>query len=72
MVKMRSFIFLLLLAGALPFALSACDSDGPAEQAGENVDHATEQTGDAVENTMDKAEDKADEMGDKIDRQTEN
>lgn len=71
-MKIRSFIFLLLFASTLPFALSACDSEGPAEKAGENVDQATERAGDAAENAMDKAEDKTEQMQDRVEEQTEN
>lgn len=70
-MKLRNFIFLLVLAGALPFALGACDSEGPAEKAGENVDQATENAGDAAENAHDKVENKMDEMGDKIEQKTD-
>lgn len=34
--------------------LAACDSEGPAEQLGENIDNAVEETGDAIENATDK------------------
>ena len=71
-MKIRSFIFLLLFVSALPFALNACDSEGPAEKAGENVDKATERAGDAAENAMDKAEEKTEQMRDKVEQQTEN
>lgn len=34
---------------SLMLALPACESDGPAEQAGESVDRAVDQAGEAVE-----------------------
>ena len=47
---------LIPLAGAL----AACDSEGPAEEAGETVDDAAEDAGDAAEDAGDAAEDAAD------------
>ena len=40
---------LIPLAGAL----AACDSEGPAEEAGETVDDAAEDAGDAAEDATD-------------------
>lgn len=37
----------LLIAGML--ALAGCDNDGPAENAGEEIDEAVEEAGDAVD-----------------------
>lgn len=71
-VKIRTLIFILLLAGALPFALSGCgDSEGPAEQAGENIDEAAEETDEATENMMDQTEESAEEMGESMDEAAE-
>lgn len=39
----------LFIVLGLMLALPACESDGPAEQAGENVDQAVDQAGEAVE-----------------------
>lgn len=49
------------LALLFSLGLSACDSsDGPAEQAGEDVDRAMEKAGDQMEEAGDKAEDATD------------
>lgn len=46
---------LALLLGFGTAGLAACDSaDGPAEQAGEKVDNATQDAGQALENAGDK------------------
>ena len=45
---------LLALAMLGATGLAACDSEGPAEQLGENIDNAVEETGDAIENATDK------------------
>lgn len=52
---------LAFLLGLGTAGLAACDStDGPAEQAGEKIDNATQKAGQAVEN-----------MGDNIQKQAE-
>lgn len=48
----------ILLALPLVFvlggtALSGCDDQGPAEEAGENVDETADEAGDAAEDTFD-------------------
>jgi hypothetical protein len=46
---------LALLLGLGTAGLAACDNaDGPAEQAGEKVDNATQDAGQALENAGDK------------------
>ena len=48
----------LAMAMALPLFLAGCDmNDGPAEEAGENVDEAIGETGEAIEDTGDKVQD---------------
>lgn len=42
-----------LLVSALLIPLSACDRDGPLEEAGEAVDDTVEDVGDAVEDATD-------------------
>jgi hypothetical protein len=52
---------ILAMAIATPFGLTGCDSnDGPAEEAGENVDDAVDRAGDRIEDAGDKMEDKMD------------
>lgn len=41
----------------LAFSLAACDTDGPAENAGERMDDAVENTGDAMQDAGDNIED---------------
>lgn len=53
----------LILAAVIPaFALLAgCDTnEGPAEEAGAEIDNAVESAGDSIEETGDKIEDKVD------------
>jgi hypothetical protein len=45
---------LALMAG---FGVTACEEEGPAEEAGEAVDESAEDVGEALEDTGDKVED---------------
>jgi predicted small secreted protein len=58
-----------LLAIFFAFALAACD--GPAEDAGEDVDEAMENTEDTMEETMENTEETIEETGDAIEEQTD-
>lgn len=58
------------IAGALLTAialvtLTACN-DGPAEEMGEDIDHAIEKSSNSIDNTMDKAGEKLEEAGDSM------
>jgi hypothetical protein len=46
-----------LLAGAMLMTLSACEPQGPAENAGEKVDNAAEKAGEKVDDAVGKAGD---------------
>jgi hypothetical protein len=46
----------VLPALVLAFGLYGCESEGPAERAGESIDRTTEQAGDAVERAGDRIE----------------
>lgn len=46
-------LFLVLSGGAF---LTACDNQGPAEEAGENIDDAVEDAGDSMEDAGDEVE----------------
>lgn len=45
-----------ILSAFFALALAGCDTEGPAEEAGEKVDRAMERSGEAVERAGDKAE----------------
>lgn len=49
-------LFAMLIVGLFAGALVACEEQGPAEQAGEAVDNATEEAGEALEEAGDAAE----------------
>lgn len=52
MKKFTSLFSSLLLASM--FALSACEQEGPAERAGEQIDEAVEEAGDKIEDATDR------------------
>jgi len=56
----------VLAALFLSFALSACEEEGPAEQAGEAVDDAAEQTSEAVDDAMEKTGEAMDDAAEKM------
>jgi hypothetical protein len=57
----------LLLASGLAFGLTACDEQGPLEEAGEEVDEAFEDAGDGIDDAVDDAADAIEDAGDEID-----
>ena len=64
MLKREKSVSAALMMGALVVALSACQKqEGPAEQAGKQVDQATEKVGEQIEKAGDSIQDAA--KGDK-------
>jgi hypothetical protein len=57
MMKPEKTIAAALIMGGLLVALSACQKEGPAEQAGKEVDQATEKVGEQIEKTGDDIQD---------------
>ena len=53
-------------------AVTACDKQGPAEEAGERIDNSTERMGDKIEDATDNAGEKMEDAGDKIEDKTDN
>jgi predicted small secreted protein len=54
MRKSRLTVLMLALMMALgSVTLAGCENQGPAEEAGENIDETVEETGDAVEDASD-------------------
>jgi len=52
---LRTIFSIAFLIGAL--GISACDSDGPMEEAGEEIDEAAEEVEDSAEDTADEIDD---------------
>lgn len=66
-----STIFRTLTLTTLVVLLSACEQQGPAEEAGEKIDQAMENISDSAKDAADTVGDKVEEMGDKIEEQTD-
>ncbi|QBQ55712.1 hypothetical protein [Nitrosococcus wardiae] len=58
MMKTKLAIMTLLLAGSA--WLSGCEQEGPAEQAGENIDEATEEAGERMEESGERMQERVD------------
>lgn len=52
-MKLGKSIMSALLLSILTVSLSACDQQGPVEEAGEKVDETVEETGEAIEDATD-------------------
>lgn len=53
--KLSAAVLIVLLAGGL----AACDNQGPAEEAGENIDNSMESAGESIENAGENIEEAA-------------
>jgi len=60
-----------LLAGVFAVGISACEDEGPAEKAGEQVDEAIEETGDTMEEAADEAGGELEEAADTVEEKTD-
>lgn len=58
--KLVNILFALLLALSVGM-LAGCEEQGPAEEAGENIDEAVEEAGDEMEDAADEVEDEVDD-----------
>jgi hypothetical protein len=67
----RLQLITLIPIATLLIMLSGCEKEGPAEQAGENIDDAVEEMQDNVEDTRDKAMEKMEQAGDEIESATD-
>lgn len=52
-MKIRETIAATFLASTLLLSLSACEDQGPLEEAGEEADEGIEESGDAIEDATD-------------------
>ncbi|GAB3095873.1 hypothetical protein G8770_00260 [Aestuariicella hydrocarbonica] len=52
-MKLSKFIIVALLASTLMITLSACEKQGPLEEAGEQIDDTVEDAGDDIEDATD-------------------
>jgi hypothetical protein len=54
---MTRILSLMLLAVMFALGTAACEREGPAERAGEDIGEAAEETGEAIDEGMEEAED---------------
>lgn len=66
-----SKIFLALLLALSVGLLAGCEDQGPAEEAGENVDEAVEEAGDMMEEAGENVEDTVEDAGDEMEEAAE-
>lgn len=57
---------LMACAALLTVMLSACEREGPAERAGEEIDRTTEQAGEAMEKAGERAGEAMEEAGERM------
>ncbi|RRQ20849.1 hypothetical protein [Thiohalobacter thiocyanaticus] len=70
-MKSRNILSALLIA--LGLTLAGCAEDqGPAEEAGENIDESMERAGDEIEGATDEMGDTLEEAGDNMEQSTDN
>ena len=58
-MNFTKFLFAMMFAASMSFAMVGCEEEGPAERAGEDIDRQTE-------NTREEMNDKAREAGEEI------
>jgi hyperosmotically inducible protein len=63
---------ILAFLAAMFIGVTACDKQGPAEEAGERADNAAERMGDKIEDATDNAGEKMEDAGDRIEDKTDN
>lgn len=61
----------LITLATLTLLLTACEKEGPAEQAGENIDQGVEQIQEKADAAGDKAMGTVEQAGDKIEEATD-
>lgn len=69
-MRITNMLFPVAVLLAVMFATVGCDREGPAERAGEKIDHAAERAGDKIEDASEKAaekiEDAKEDVGEKV------
>lgn len=63
-------ILMAAISGMLALSLAACEKEGPAERAGEEIDEAVEQAKERVEESAEEAEEGMEEAGEKLREKT--
>lgn len=69
--KITSALFALLFALGGGAALSGCEEQGPAEEAGEEIDEVVEDAGDEIDEAAEEAGDAVEEAADEVEEETD-
>ncbi|MFP4638967.1 MAG: hypothetical protein ACLFMY_00850 [Guyparkeria sp.] len=70
-MKARNALIALMMATGLTIA-GCGEEEGPAEEAGEQIDETMEESGDAAEETTDEIGGEVEEGGDEVEEETDN
>jgi hyperosmotically inducible protein len=63
-MRISTMLFPVAVSIALMLGAVGCEQEGPAERAGEKIDHAAERAGDKIEQASEKAADKIEDAKD--------
>lgn len=66
MTGMHRKLALAAFIGMMALGLAACEEEGPAEEAGENVDQTMEEAGENVDESMDETGEAVEDMGENV------
>lgn len=69
--KITSALFALLFALGGAAVLSGCEDQGPAEEAGEEIDEAVEDAGDEIDDAAEEAGDAVQEAAEEVEEETD-
>lgn len=69
MLKKKTVIIAILIIFVSAFI--ACEQEGPAEEAGENLDEAAEETAETVEEAGENVEESAEELAEEAEEKTQ-
>ncbi|HSO81341.1 hypothetical protein [Thiocapsa sp.] len=63
-MRISTMLFPVAVSIAMMLGAVGCEQEGPAERAGEKIDHAAERAGDKIEQASEKAADKIEDAKD--------
>lgn len=69
--KITSALFALLFALGGGAVLTGCEEQGPAEEAGEEIDEAVEDAGEEIDEAAEEAGDAVEEAADEVEEETD-
>ena len=69
--KITSALFALLFALGCGAVLTGCEQQGPAEEAGEEIDEAVEDAGEEIDEAAEEAGDAVEDAADEVEEETD-